>query len=161
MLEIRQQADGSYRLAGVVMDYSDEGRILGGRERFERGSINIRDGVILNRMHDRLRPLARAPETLRLDDSAERLTLVAEMPATQDAADVHRLVQARVLRGLSLEFVATAERFDSGTRVIESADLTGVGVVDTGAYRLSEVEARGKAGSLTQTHHPSRRWFFL
>ena len=52
------------------------------------------------------------------------------------------LVRSGVLRGLSIEFRAVAERIEAGVRVIERAVLRGVAVVDTPAYPASEVEAR-------------------
>ena len=44
------------------------------------------------------------------------------------------LVEAGVLRGLSLEFQATTERWEGNLRTIEAAKLSGVAVVDRAAY---------------------------
>ena len=55
------------------------------------------------------------------------------------------LVRAGVIRGASVEMRVTAERFESGVRVVERATLAAIGVVDTPAYPASEVEARRAA----------------
>ena len=112
------------------------------RERFTAGAFAPIGDVILNAQHDRRTPLARTGGGLELMDSADALEIRAEMPPTQAADDVLALVRANVLRGLSLEFEATAERVEAGVRVIDKARLSGIGVVDSPAYPQSEVEAR-------------------
>ena len=136
------RADGR-RLSGVAVRYGDTATLPWGEERIEAGAFAPLGDVILNASHDRTTPLARTGGGgLELEDTAEALTVRADLPATQAADDVLALVRAGVLRGLSIEFRAVAERIEAGVRVIERARLSGVGVVDTPAYPQSEVEAR-------------------
>ena len=132
-------------LRGTVIRYGDIGSLpWGGKERFEPGSLRF-DDVILNSQHDRNTPLARTNGgglMLRADDSG--VMLEAELPETGPASDVLELVRRGVLRGLSVEFHAISERQEGDVRVIEQAELVGIGVVDTAAYPASEVEARRK-----------------
>ena len=140
--EIRQ--DGR-TLEGVAIRYGDVARIgVRARERFEPrafGNLESAD-VILNVAHDRARPLARTGAGLFLVDTAESLTVRAELPNTREADDVLELIKAGVLRGLSIEFLARQKRFEGEIRVVSDAALTGLGVVDRPAYRGSAVSAR-------------------
>lgn len=133
-------------LEGVAVRYGDTARLPWGEERIEPGAFAPIDDVVLNAHHDRTTPLARTGAGLTLEDTAERLALSAELPATQAADDILALVRAGVMRGLSIEFRAVAERFEAGVRIIERAVLSGIGVVDTPAYPQSEVEARRRRG---------------
>ena len=88
---------------------------------------------------------------LLLTDSAAALEVRAELPETSEANDALALVAAGVLRGLSLEFVATRESMVGPTRVIASARLVGIAVVDKPAYSASKVAARAEVD-------PPARW---
>ena len=132
---------------GVAVRYGDLAQLPWGQERVEAGAFAPIGDVILNASHDRTAPLARTGGCgLRFDDNAERLALTADLPVTRAADDVLTLVRTGVLRGLSVEFRAVAERFEAGVRVIERATLAGVAVVDTPAYPASEIEARRRRG---------------
>lgn len=133
-------------LEGVAVRYGDTARLPWGEERIEPGAFAPIGDVILNASHDRAAPLARTGAGLTLGDTVERLAISAELPVTQAADDILALVRAGVMRGLSIEFRAVAERFEGGVRVIERAVLSGIGVVDTPAYPQSEVEARRRHG---------------
>ena len=142
--EIRQ--DGERGLAGTAVRYGDVATLPWGSERIEVGAFAPIGDVILNNAHDRGRPLARTGAGLVLIDGRDALRMAATLPQTREAEDTLALVKAGVLRGLSIEFRAVAERFDGGIRVIERAALAGIGVVDTPAYSESEVEARRRGG---------------
>ena len=134
-------------VTGVAMRYGTVARLPWGEERIEAGAFAPLGDVVLNSFHDRTTPLARTDGAgLTLDDTAERLAISAELPPTQAADDVLALVRAGIMRGLSIEFRAVAERIEGGVRVIERAVLSGIGVVDTPAYPDSEVEARRRRG---------------
>ena len=139
---VEMRAEGRV-LSGVAVVYGSEARIFDFKERFEPGAFGDASSldVILNRQHQRAVPLARTGGGgLVLQDSAERLEIRAELPATRDADDVLALVEAGVLRGLSLEFRAVTERWSGNVRTIEKALLFGVGVVDRPAYPNSAVQ---------------------
>ncbi|MCE2494038.1 MAG: HK97 family phage prohead protease [Alphaproteobacteria bacterium] len=136
------RAEGGRRLSGVVIRYGDVAEFPWGRERFTPGAFAPIGDVLLNAQHDRRTPLARTGAGLELRDGPDSLELEATLPNTRTADDVLELVRAGVLRGLSIEFEAKAERMESGVRVVDKARLAAVGVVDTPAYPQSEVEAR-------------------
>ena len=138
-VELRQEGR---TLSGVAIAYGSEAKIRSFRERFNAGAFGDVSGldVILNRQHDRARPLARTGGGgLELRDSAERLEIAADLPETRGADDVLTLVGAGILRGLSLEFVAIRETWQGNLRTILRATLRGVGIVDRPAYPDSAI----------------------
>lgn len=158
MIELR--AEGGRRLVGTVVDYRDTADREVFTERFMPGSLRI-DDVLLYAQHERGQPLARTPQTLELRDSAESLEMVATLPQTRLADDVLKLVTAGVLRGLSVGFVAVRDRMEGQTRIIESAVLDHIGVVDRPAYNESTVSvraARAAPGARVNPGFRRRRW---
>ena len=139
-------------LTGLALPFEVEARVGTMRERFARGSVQSTGEAVLNRQHQRAVPLAREPETLTFDIRDDGLWIRATLPETREADDTLALVKARVLRGLSVEFVAKRERFDGGVRVIEAATVYGLAVVDSGAYQtglsVREHDISGVAGSV-------------
>ena len=136
--EIRE-VEGRTILGNVVV-YGDIATTRMGKETFEPGAFGDAASLdcILHMQHERSRPLARTNGGgLVITDSPERLEIAAEMPPTRDGDDALELVNRGVLRGFSSEFHAKRERFDGGTRIIEAANLPGVGLVDTPQYRQS------------------------
>ena len=72
---------------------------------------------------------------MQLFDTATELTIRAELPQTTEANDVLALVRSGVLRGLSIEFSAQAERLEEvDLRIVERAKLSAIGVVDRPQY---------------------------
>ena len=156
-VELRAESDGR-RLTGVAVRYGDTARLPWGRERIEAGAFAPVGDVILNASHERAAPLARSGGAgLSLDDTAERLAFSADLPATRAADDVLELVRTGVMRGASVEMRVSAERIEAGVRVIERAKLVAIGVVDTPAYRQSEIEARRAA--MRPAESPRRRYW--
>ena len=142
--ELRQEGR---TLSGVLLRYGDVAALPWGRERFEPGAFGDVTGadVILNTAHERARPLARTGGGgLELIDTREALNIRATLPITQDANDTIALILSGVLRGLSLEFSAVAERMEGETRIVERAELRGLAVVDRPAYPDSLVQARAE-----------------
>lgn len=150
--ELRQT--GERQIEGVALRYGDVADLGWTKERIEAGAFGELGDVILNFQHRRDRPLARTGGGgLTLSDSREALTIRAELPHTRDGDDALELVKKKILRGLSVEFHAKRERNSDGVRVIEKADLRGVGIVDQGAYQASvlreevRVEGNGLYGA--------------
>ena len=134
-------------MSGTLIRYGDVAALPWGRERFEPGAFGdvSRADVILNSHHEKSRPLARTGGGgLELIDTREALNIRAELPRTQDGLDCVALILGGVLRGLSLEFSAVAERTDGDTRIVERAELRGLAVVDRPAYPDSLVQARAE-----------------
>ena len=100
-------------------------------------------------MHQRTVPLTRTGtgtgSGMVIHDDPDALRMTAVLPDTPTANEVLTLVREKVLRGVSMEMIVTREHFDEqGTRIIDSADIVGVGVVDRPAYKHSTVEARAE-----------------
>ena len=133
-------------LEGDAVVYGDVAVFPWGRERIEAGAFAPVGDVILNRQHKRDLPLARTGGGgLVLDDSPQALRIRATLPAGVAAADETLiLVREKILRGLSIEFFPRAESQVGDMRIIQRADLVGVGVVDSPQYPQSEVTARAE-----------------
>ena len=137
------KADGR-TVQGTVVAYGDIARLPSGFETFKPGSI-VYDDVRLNVQHDKGRILARTGAGVELFDSPTKLELRATLPETREADDVLTLLKSNVLRGLSAEFhIVKSHHQGASTRVIDKAELVGVGIVDNPAYTASTVEARAE-----------------
>ena len=135
------------KLSGRGIVYGDTARIGNRAERFLPGAFGdvSKLDVILNAAHDRSRPLARSDGGgLVLTDSETALEVVAELAQTRESEDTLALVEAGVLRGFSIEFVPIQVRMEGPTRVLVSARLVGLAVVDRPAYQQSVVSARAE-----------------
>ena len=133
---VELRADGR-TLSGPVVRYGDLGRQ--GKERFAPGAFaadRVTDPLRLNIGHDRADAvLVPLPVEFRDDGPHVNVTL----PEGRTAARIDR----GELRGLSVGFVALAERRDSsGVRVIEKAHLDHVAIVKSPSYPTSKVELR-------------------
>ena len=136
--------DGIGQLSGVALPYGVTAEIVPGlRERFEPGSLKF-DRVLVNVQHDRGRAIASSDPRggLTLTDGPQSLEIAVDLPDTQDGRDVKTLAERGVLRGFSIEFLATDDAFVDGVRIVRAADLRAVAVVDAPAYdgaRIDEV----------------------
>lgn len=151
-VEIR--AEGR-RLTGTAMVYGDTSPSH--RERFEPGSISMAGAVTLNLQHRPREALAWYPGGgLELTDNRDRarLELRAELPPIPAADAALDAVRRGELSGLSVEFRAMAERMDGNIRVIERAELSGVGLVRNPSYPQSTVEARARSGRTLRARIP-------
>jgi len=138
-LEFRADAGG---IAGVLLRYGDVASFGQFRERFEPRALAIGSDVVANLMHDRAKPVARTGAGLVVTDTGVALEARIAWPDTVYAREAKELVEARILRGFSIEFVAEAERFEDRTRIISGARLTGLGIVDRPAYPDSVIAER-------------------
>ena len=145
--KIEPPAEDSRILEGTVIRYGEIGVGDYGPERFLPGSLEVNPDIILNVQHDRGRPIARTPDTLQLVDSAEALTLRADLPETREGTDALVSVRKKILQGLSLEFRRAKFTMQGGIRTIHSALLSGVGLVDRGSFEGSKVETRAIGGA--------------
>lgn len=166
-LELRRSGREGRVLEGVVVRYGDTADIGGWfAERFEAGSIERRDPT-MNVQHDRGRLLAREGAGLSFTEAGPELLARADLPNTRIADDALELVNAGLLRGLSMEFVVRAEEWDETgdvpLRTIQRAELHGLAVVDKPAYAQSTLarEARSILEARGQLVRGSaaRRWY--
>ena len=143
-----QRAGGEVRLAGrtlsgVAMPYGTIAPQF--QERFLPGAFGPSvSAPVLNIQHDRNMVVLEAG-AYQLSDGPAALEVRAELPEGSAAL---ALVRRGALRGFSVEFHARAERNAGGVRVVEAADLIGLGLVDKPAYpgATAEVRARGDRG---------------
>ena len=136
-------------LFGVAMKYGALAEIGPGVfERFEPRAFGpdiAKSTVVCNRQHDRFSPLGRAGGLLSLVDTPIELSAELRLPDTMVGRDTATLVREGVLRGFSIEFRAKVDRIENGnTRVVESAELRGLSVVDDPAYEDSVVALRAR-----------------
>ena len=139
LIEIRAVPD-SREIAGTVVRYGDVASLPWGSERFVRGSVSWTPDTMLTLQHDRSKALARVGAGLILEDTPEALTMRATMPNTSLGNDTLELVRSGVLRGLSLEFVASRTRNEGRVSVVEAASMRGLSIVDVPAYQQSTID---------------------
>ena len=116
------------------------------RERFEVGAFDVSGSETrwLDWDHDPSRVLAFTNGGgLELRADASGVHVEADLPMIPLADRALDAVKDRKLTGFSVEFHARAERRESGLRVIEKADLIGVGLVRVPSYSQSVAETRG------------------
>ena len=144
-------------IVGVGVVYGDVANIGGVfKERFEAGSLRF-DDVSLNVQHDRRRPIARTEGgTLKLSDGPAQLDVWAKPVMTGHARDAMLMLRHRLLSGFSLEFIATAERFEKDLRIVESARVVGIGLVDRPAYGDSVAQVAKRFAAVQEARR--RRW---
>ena len=144
------------RVHGFAIRYGDVSPTH--RERFAPGAFAL-DGRTrwLNLAHRPLEVLAYTGGGLELRDTADGLTVDATLPEIPAADAALRMIQAGELRGLSVEFHALAERREAGVRVIERADLDGIGLVRVPSYPRSTVEVRARMGRTMRARVPAGR----
>lgn len=142
-VELRSTDTG---IVGTVLRYGDTAKVTtlfgGFTERFEPGALTLGDDVIVNLMHDRMKPVARTGKGLKLKHTNERLDASITWPDTVYGREARELVTAGILTGFSMEFRAVTERFEQRERVISAAVLHGIGIVDRPAYGESEIATR-------------------
>ena len=124
-------------LIGSVMEYGSTSPSH--RERFEPRSLRYRPGLKLNIQHDAEREIGVYPESLELVESRWSLDLSCRL---RDGSAELSLVRRGALGGLSVEFIARRQRREGGIRVLEAADLVGIGLVDRPSFPGSKVEVR-------------------
>ena len=141
---VELRAEGR-RLSGTVLRYGDVSPSH--RECFEPGSIRLAESVHLDLAHDPERAVAWHPGGgLTLDNGRQALAMRAELPPIPAADRALAEIRAGRANGLSVEFRALAERREAGLRVIERAELRGIGIVRCPSYGASRVEARARSG---------------
>lgn len=155
--ELRQTDEGI--LEGTVMRYGDRARMGSFTESFVPGSLKFSD-VIVNLQHDRGKPVARTGAGLELRDDGKSLTARIKLPDTAPAREARELVQAGILRGMSVEFTALDEDWNEQHRTVKSALMAGFALVDRPAYTESALSLRFEQMRL-ETKKPKARRFGL
>lgn len=136
-------------LSGVAMRYGDVSP--GYRERFVPGAFGEVGTIGINLQHDPT--IVLAPDAL-LTDTARELRVRAELAEGSAAL---ALVKRGALNSFSIEFRSKSEWREAGVRVVERADLTGLALVDRGAYPQSTAEVRAQSGRTLRATIPVDR----
>ena len=139
--EFRAAEDGG-GVSGVLLRYGDVATVGPFRERFEPGALQVAPDVIANLQHDRGKPVARTDAGLIVKATADRVTADLRFPDTVYGREARELVGAKILRGFSVEFRASKDRWEDKTRIIERAELVGFALVDRPAYPDSVIAER-------------------
>ena len=87
----------------------------------------------------------------------ESLMVKATLPRIPLADHALAEYRAGHLRGFSLEFRAIEETRGDGLRIIQRAELAGIGLVDEPSYRGSQAELRARSGRTMRSRIPSEK----
>ena len=131
-------------MSGYLVRYGDKALIAGGRyeERFEPGSVEVRDNMTITNGHSTGKLLGRYGSNVEIRNDSEGVHLETTLPDTQDGRDAVTLLKMGVLKGWSAEFKAVKEALRGKTRVIQKAMLGGAALVANPAYAGSSVSLR-------------------
>ena len=145
--EYRASEGGPGELSGTLLRWGDRAQIGPSlTEEFKPGAFGDLSGRIIraNRMHQRLQPLGTTKNgRLKLVNDDESLRVVSlQLPNTTAGRDADVEVREELLTGFSVEFGGAKDNISGGHRVIESATLGGLGVVDVPAYPGSLLDKR-------------------
>ena len=113
------------------------------KERFEPGAFDLSGTIWLDVRHDVEKVLAHSDGGgLVLVNSPGSLDVAATLPKIPLADRCLAEVEAKKLAGFSVEFRALKESQDGAIRVVEKAELAGIGLVENPSYSQSTVEVR-------------------
>ena len=138
------------RLEGTILKYGEISP--NHRERFVPGAFSpwirgLPAGSIIATIRLGSWPIPKGEDS-PLRDSPEALLLEAELPALPLSERALGEIASGALQGLSIEFHAESESREGNIRVVEKADLAGIGLVASPSYPASRVETRA-AGTLS------------
>lgn len=155
--EFRADTDG---IGGVVMRYGDRGTIGNFTEEFRAGVFGDPGDVILNVQHQRAKPVARTGAGLELSDTASELRAMVRFPDTAFGREARELVDAKILRGFSVEFRALEDEWQGNHRIVKRATLYGIALVDRPAYSDSQIAERW-AKEIERRANPARTAYYF
>ena len=147
-------------VTGVLLRYNTDYPVGEYMERWEpRAFGDLTDKKILaNLQHDRGKPIAVSGRSLFMTESPDGLEMRLNLDSSlMYAGEAIRMLEAGLLTGYSVEFLAEDESFSGKTRTIRSARMMGVGLVDTPQYASSTAHLRWKK----QGSSPEKRILWL
>ena len=129
------------RLVGPAMVYNTVSPSH--KERFEPGAFDLSSTIWLDLRHNTEMVVAHSDGGgLVLVNSPGSLDVTATLPKIPLADRALVEVANGKLQGFSVEFRATQESMDGAIRVVEKAELAGIGLVENPSYSQSTVEVR-------------------
>lgn len=147
-LEVRSaDGDGPRVIAGTAITYNERSTIAGRfTEEFAPNSLVLPDTLKLVLMHRDREVVARAPISLSITDTPERMTFEARPPL--DVPEARAAVSgtdAGLYRGASLRFDQVEDRWTGLHRRILKARVLHLSIVDDPGHDSSVIESRWKA----------------
>lgn len=133
-------------LTGIAIRYNELANIGSFQERIVPGAFGdlANADIILNLQHDRTQPICRTGSGLELIDTDTSLQIRANLNP-EVASRAIAMVKAKILRGLSVEFLPIQKAIENSVTVIRKAKLVGIGLVDKPAYSGSIVQVRASS----------------
>ena len=166
--EIKTQTD-DLQLTGIPIVY-DTPTIINApfgayKEVIQRGALDDADltDVSLYINHDAKRiPLARTPNTMKLNTGSAGLEMVAVLPDTEEGRSVHTAVKRGDLRGMSFAFTVPSDgsHYDAKTNTRTITKIKKVyecSVVSVPAYPQTSVEARSQIEEMNNEERQQAR----
>ena len=143
-------------IRGRLLTYGRDYDIGRWKERIAPRAFGAVEGLdlVANLHHDRSRPVGRTGAGLVLTDSGVDVRAAIE-PVGPYADEARGLVESRIVRGFSLEMRVDEDQVVAGVRVIRSAALVGLALVDRPAYTDAVIAARMKCDGDARA---VRRW---
>jgi HK97 family phage prohead protease len=137
--EVRADTDTDLReVSGIAVPWDTDANVGPYTERFQRGSVEPVENVIVLWGHDRAEVIGRIT---RSEDTERGFEITATISRTPRGDEVMTLVRDGVIKSFSIGFRPVAERDDDGVTVRERVTLHEVSLVPFPAYESAEVLA--------------------
>ena len=134
-VELHADPGGPGRLTGTIATYGEESRDSR-RHVFAPGALRWDSaGIVLNRQHTRAAPITRIVPMM----DGDRIVVDQVLPDTAAGRDAAAEIRGGLMTGLSAEVRIDRDKHDGGRRLIQAAELVGVGLVDRAAFESTRV----------------------
>ena len=146
-LELRTEGDRSF-VDGWLVRYDDIYKAKRFSESIKRGAFKFQDRMEVNIQHDRSRIIGAYPDSVETNARDEGVEVSVRLPRTQDGRDTIELLNEGILKGFSSEFIPTRMKRTKRHVDVISADLYGMALVGSPAYKKSTASLRSIVESL-------------
>ena len=134
-VELHSDPSGPGRLTGTIATFGETSRDSR-RHVFTPGSLTWDPaGIVLNRQHQRAAPITRVVPMV----DGDRIVVDHVLPDTVAGRDAASEIRSGLMTGLSTEVRIDRDTRDGGRRLIQEAELVGVGLVDRAAFESTQV----------------------
>ena len=146
-LELRAEGDRQY-IDGWLVRYGDTYRTKRFSESILPGAFRFGDRVEVNIQHDRSKLIGAYPDTVELADRDAGVAVSVRLPRTRDGEDAVELLREGIIQGFSSEFIPTRLKRTRNHVDVIRADLRGIGLVGSPAYKRSTASLRSLVEAL-------------